>query len=124
MFKVDLSMMATRRAIKSFQFIQTIYQTSGIYTPQAKQYYSLNGKVLLILLSSLHFAIASFAYLIFEAESIGDMAYSYCLSLSLLLCFIFVMEYTLKIPNVLMLIEKFDEFIRKRKLFSFVFCVL
>lgn len=107
--------MASIAKIKSFQFTRNYYQTSGIYTPQANHSYSLNAKVLLNVFLFAALVTASFAYLLFKANSIGESAYSYCMSITLLWCTLLMTADTLKIPNILQLIEKYDEFIHKRK---------
>lgn len=109
------TVMAPTAKLKSFQFTRNYYQLSGIYTPQANQDYSLNAKVLLNLFLFVAYVAAAFAYLLFEANSIGENAYSYCMSITLLWCTVLLTADTLKIPNILQLIEKYDEFIHKSK---------
>lgn len=108
--------MDTRKKIESFRYIQTLYQTTGFYTPEEKQYCSLNKKVFRISLSFIPLFLLSFAYVLFEAKDIGDMAYSYCLSLCFLWATFLFPLYSMKIPNTLQLIENIDEFIRKSKM--------
>lgn len=102
---------------KPFQFIRALFQATGIYSPQLNENRLINTKVLLIFLCSAQFLVASIAYFMFEAESIGDLAYSYLLSLTLSMLLGFMIINTLKIPKILQLIEKFDEFIRTSKFF-------
>lgn len=64
--------------------------------------------------------MASIAYFLFKAEMIGDFAYSYLISVTVTLCFGFMITITLKIPKILQLIDQFDEFVRKSKFFLFL----
>lgn len=102
--------------IEFFQFIRTYYQTSAVYSSQANSNSSLNKHVLLILLCLVQLSICSIAFLLFDAKTIGDLAYSYCATLSILLVIIFLLTNAVKTSNILMLIEKYDEFIRKSQL--------
>lgn len=111
--------MATAAAgaeIKLFQFVRMHYQTTGMYSPQANQNHSLNKKVWLILLYFVQFQIASVAFFLFKAESIGELVLAYLVSLTFAFYLIAIPINTLKIPKTLQLIEQFDEFIRKSKL--------
>lgn len=102
--------------IKLFQFIQTHYQTTGMYSPsQADQNHSLNKNVWLIFLCFVQFEFTLVTFLLFKAESIGEMIISYLVSITFAFYVIVIPVSTLKIPKVLQLIEKFDEFIRKSK---------
>lgn len=109
--------------IKSFHFMRTLFQTTGIYSPQQNKNRSMNKKVLLILLCFVQFLIASCAYFLFKAKSIGDLAYSYLISFTLMVCLVYMIINTLKIPKTLQLIDKFDEFIRKSKTVSFLYFI-
>lgn len=97
---------ATANRIKSCVFIQTIFETMGMHSPQANQKISFNKKILMIFLCFALYLIASFAYFLYKTESIGDLAFSYSLSLSIMLCLILMIINTLKI-------RKYDELIRK-----------
>lgn len=108
--------MATNSRIKTFQFLRNIYQTSGFYKPEAKHYWSLNTKVLFILIYYNMFFVASSAYLLFKTKSIGDLIYSYCTTVTIIFGIVNFLVYPSKIPNTLLLIEKFDEIIHKSKL--------
>ena len=102
--------------IKLFQFIRYSYQTTNIYLSQTNANYSHNVKPLLILFSFIQLSIASAAFLLFKAKSIGDLAYSYCTTLSLVCCTPFLIINALKKSNILNLIEKLEVFIEKSKL--------
>lgn len=107
--------MDTRKKIESFQFVRMYYQTLGINSPEEKTYFSLNKNVFVFLVKNTILFILTFAYCLFEAESIGDRVYSYVLSITILWHVILVLVYFLKIPNTLEFIEKIDEFICKSK---------
>lgn len=113
--------MDTRKKIESFLFIRTYYQASGIYSPEEKTYFSLNKKVLLFSLRHTLFFILSLAHCLFEAKSIGDRAYSYGFSITLLWHVILFLVYPSQVPNTLKLTEKINEFICKSKV-EFIFC--
>lgn len=104
--------------IKLFQFIRTHYQTTRMYSSQTNSNCLLNINItfVFIFLYFIQILIASIAYLLFKAESIGDLAYSYLVSLSIILTIFFLVIHSLKASNILMLIEKYDEFIRKSEL--------
>lgn len=108
---------ANATSIKLFQFIRTHYQTNGIYSPQTNPNCSMNTKFLLILLYFILYLMASIAYLLFNAKTFGEFAYSYLLSLTIMLCFGFITVNALKIPKTLQLFEKFEEFIQKSEFF-------
>lgn len=110
--------MATTSAsaeIKLFQFIRMHYQATGMYSPQANQNHSLNNKVSLIFLCFVQFEIALVAFFLFKAESFGELILAYLVSLTFAFYLIAIPINTLKIPQILQLIERFDEFIRKSK---------
>lgn len=105
--------------IKSFEFIRTLFQALGMCSAsQPNKNHSINTKALLILLYFVLFLTASIAFFLFKAESIGTLAYSYLISLSILLCVGLIVVNALKILKSLRLIEKFDEFIQKSEFFS------
>lgn len=89
------------------------YQIKGIYSPQANQNCLINTKVLLILLLVVLFLIASVAFLLFKANTFGELAYSYLISLTLVLCLGFILIHALNNPKNLQLMEKYDQFIHK-----------
>lgn len=108
--------MAPRSKIKSFQFVQSLYLTTGTYTPETKQYGSFSRKGLITLII---WSLASFANIAFQAKSIGAVAFSYSASMTILTALFYVVFFPAQIPNSLSLFEKFDEFIQKSELKMF-----
>ena len=114
----------TIKSIETFQFIRAYYQTT------ANQSFSINTKLLLVIMYSVIFLIVSVAFFLFKAESIGDFAYSYLITITVTMCVGFEIIIKSKIPKTLQFLDKYDEFIRKREFqriyfipryFSFIF---
>lgn len=99
--------------IKYFRFLRTFYQDSDIFSPQIKLYGALSAKVWWILFIFTHFTLASVAFLFFKANTIGERAYSYYTTVTLIFCLSYFICNALKMPKIEELIENFDEFIRK-----------
>lgn len=118
---------STSVQIKLFHFIRTLVETTDIYSPH--QTSLLNRKVLLILLCFSQMLFASISFFLFEAQTIGEFAYSYLISLTIAICFGFMIEFALNLPNSLKLIGRFEELIQKSECFFyfteswFVHCV-
>lgn len=99
--------------IKYFRFLRTFYQDAAIFSPQIKLHGALSAKVWWILFVFVHFTLASVAFLFFKANTIGERAYSYYTTVTLIFCLSYFLCNALKMPKIVELIEDFDEFIRK-----------
>ena len=113
--------METRSKIKSFQFIQSLYQAKGFYLSEKKEYglFSKIGFVNIFILF-----LASLAYLVFKTKSIGDVTYSYSATMGLLFGSFCMLLFPIQIPSSLTLIERFDDFIQTSELGMFKFMFL
>lgn len=99
--------------LKLFLFIRTQYRIIAILQSQINPNHFFNKKVLSILFLYTQFLIALVAFMLFKAKSIGDVAFSYCMSISILLCVSFLIIAALKISNIFILIDEYEELIRK-----------
>lgn len=99
--------------LKFFQLVQNIYRMVGIYPPKLNQHCLLNSKISFFLLMVVQFYISSFAFLLFEANSIREMADSFYVASSELLCITYMIVSLWKISDILDLITKYERFIEK-----------
>lgn len=113
----------TAISIKSFRFLRTYYRTTGIYSFRQNQNRAINKKVAFICLYFVQFLMTTIAFLLFKAESIGDLAFAYLMSLTVIFYLVYIIAHTWKIPQILNLIEQYDEFIRESEL-NECFCPL
>lgn len=105
----------TAKPIKFFRIIREYYQTIGLYSSETNSNQFLNAKVLILTCSYIPFLFGLIGFL-FKAKTIGDLAFSYCGSLTIVLVIFSTMVNALKIPNIFILIDQYDEFIRKSEL--------
>lgn len=106
--------------IKLFQFVQNGYQIMGIYPSQSNRNVLLNAKNVYFSLTMIEMIISSMAFFVFQAESIEEFGQSFFVSITILYALVGLLITIWKIPNILMLIEHFDEFVGKRECGIFV----
>lgn len=107
--------MSATGIIKLFQYLRATYEFKGIYSTQSDPNHGPNGRVRFILISHIIMFVSSLAFLIFKARSIGEQTFSYYETVTLLFCLVYTVLHAEKIPEMLSLIEEFEEFIRKSK---------
>lgn len=109
--------------IKLFQSVQKFNQMTGIYPSQPNQNYSFNWRsVAILLLFTLTF-ISSIAFIVIEAESIPEYAQSFYICITELCIAMDFIAMCCKMRNVLQLIETYEEFIEKSRVFRFLECL-
>ena len=114
-FGVDFFLtMATE--LKLFQVVQSTFRSMGICRSESNQSNLLNAKTAFFLLSFVQLLCSSMPYLLYEAKSVGERADSFYVSLTNSVCLIYILLSMKKISNILKLIEQFQEFIQKSKL--------
>lgn len=102
------------KSVELFKFLQKSYQTIGFYPSQTGQIgCSFNLKNLFILLSILQLFLSSLAFFLFEAHSLFDYGTSFYTSITNLFSLIILAIILWKMTDILMLIEKFEEYIEK-----------
>lgn len=96
--------------IKLFQSVRNSYQTMGIYSPHP------NWKKLFIWLSLVMAFISRFGYFVFEAKFAEENGFQsfYETFLVLIVLGVFLQELW-QMPEILQLIEMFDDFIKRSK---------
>lgn len=116
---ITLFVIMANTKIKLFHFLQKIYGQSGIRPSQSNHNFkSLNLKYLFVLFVIIQFSITSLAYFIFKAKSIGQLADSFYMFLSAVAGVAFLTIMNSKIDDIHKLIENFEAFIQKSKVFS------
>lgn len=106
------------RAITStmqlFQLVLKHLQTMGIYSIQSNKTHSFNSRILFFSLFIMLLFTAMTVYFLFGAKTIPEYANSFYRSIAELSVF---MDFGLTIwllPNILMMIENYENFIEKR----------
>lgn len=104
-------------AIKLFKFLQGCYCLVGIDSPPPnRQSGSLNFKNLIVILFFVQYLAASFAFFLFKANSAYEYGYSFFNALTELTMLVYYPNIILKMPDILKLIERYEEFIEKSEL--------
>lgn len=83
--------------------------------PQSNQNYTQNSKTLLFLLSFIQMFISSAAFFLFQAKSMQEYFKTLSVIITIFVCVIYISICKWKMVDILQLIEKFEEFIRKSK---------
>lgn len=107
--------MAKTSEIKLFQSMLKFCQMMGIHPTVANQTYRFNGRNLTFLLSTAQVFTTTAAFFIFRAQTLQEHASTFHGFLTKFTMFIFVLIHTREMPNTLELIQKFEDFIEKRK---------
>lgn len=99
---------------KLLQFTQKVYQDMGTRTTQSNSNHrSINWRNIFMLTSFIQLFISSFAFLIFEADSIVDAGTSFYVASTEICCIIYYLINMQKMPKILKLIENFEKFVEK-----------
>lgn len=101
-------------SIKLFQYLQSRHQAVGIYPPGPNQHSgSFNSKNSIFIFFFAQGWIASFAFFLFEAKSAYDYGFSFYVIITELATLAYYSITILKMPDILTLIEKYEELIEK-----------
>lgn len=105
-----------RAKLKLFQFLQQIIANNGIRSSQLSFYFkTFNYKILFAFLVMIQFGISSVAYMIFQANSIGQRADTLYMSITEVTCLSLLAYNISKFDSTQELIENCEKFIEKRK---------
>lgn len=96
--------------MKLFQRLYKIYRFTGTY-PSSQQNYTLNARNLFILLTLILYLAAIIAFILYEASNVRELAESFFEILTTFEAIVTFLVHFWKIPNVLVLIDKFNEHI-------------
>lgn len=100
---------------KLFQSFKRYNRVLGIHPTQSNQSYSFNLKSAIILSLYTSVFISTGSYLLFKAQTIPEFAQSFCLSVTCFFIFMDFMAMSLGNRDILLLIEKMEEFIQKSR---------
>lgn len=113
---ITLSVIMARTKLKLFQFLQQIIANNEIRSSQLSFYFkTFNYKILFAFLVMIQFGISSVAYMIFQANSIGQRADSLYMSITEVTCLSLLAYNISKFDSTQELIENCEKFIEKRK---------
>lgn len=101
--------------IKLFHSVQKFNQTLGIHPSRPDQRYSFNFSSAIVLLLIVLTFISSVAYFLYKAKTIEEHVQTFYISLTALCITIDFLTMCWKMTNILQLIEKYEEFIKKSK---------
>ena len=104
------SIVAMAGSIKLFQFVQSIYQTMGIYSHQLNQHFVFNIRKMYFLFGITFFIIGHFGY--FLSEKTYETFYRF---ISQLITLLDLMLTIWRMPTILHLIETCEKFIDRSK---------
>lgn len=107
--------------MKSFQSLSQFYQISGIFPLQPNQNCLLNSKNSYFLISMLTLLITTASFSFFKTASIADYGKSFYGVISVLIYSINFLITIYKSTDIFKLIDKFDKFMEKSKLFFSLF---
>lgn len=99
--------------IKLFQLTQVYFQILGIYPTKPNQKYSFDVTSVFVLLLMIVLFISTVTFFLLEAETVEEYLHTFYFSSSdfgFILCFLVNVW---KMPNILQLIENYEEFTRK-----------
>lgn len=96
-----------------FQFFRKFSEMMGVLPINQNQTYSINFKILSILIVLLHFFMSSMVFLIFKSKSIGEYEYSFFMSISAIVGIALFLITIWKMPIISNLIAEFQEIIEK-----------
>lgn len=102
---------------KLFRSVQKCYQTLGVYPfqPENVRTCVLNRKILLAMFLYVQQCIAAVTFFLIEANSVLDYAVSFYTYISMLFCVYYFIILIRKMPQIIELIEKFQQFMEKSK---------
>lgn len=105
-----------------FHLVQKGYQSLGIYATikSNRNAPKFNWKNLFFLTCYLMLFVTSMAYMLFEANMIGEIADSIFMCLTTLTCAVYFVASIYKITNILELIGEFEKFVEKSKFMNHI----
>lgn len=101
--------------MKVLQCVQNSYRMLGIHRPQPNRPSSMSSKNLLILLIMVQAFISTTAFCLFDGKTVSDYGYSFYTSVTVLFNTGYFLVNIWKIETILVLIERIEGFIGKRK---------
>lgn len=102
--------------MKIFQFDQEFYEIFQLNPNHPDQRCSFTMKTLFIVAGMVLLLISSVAFVLFEANSIDEYAFSFFSSTAIMVCTIQWLAVIWERPNLRELIENMEQFIEKREL--------
>lgn len=116
LISIQLDIVAMANQTKLFHSLRQLYQTLGIYPSEASQTYRFEWKTIFFVASTGLLFITSFAFFLFEAETVDDYGTSFYTSVSQ--CTqtsnIFIMIW--RMPIIVELLKKFERLTELSKL--------
>lgn len=97
--------------VKLFHFIRNYYQKLGIYPHR-----SFNLKNVLFISAMIQMSVATGAYFLFKAKNLDEMGTTFYATNSVISAIFYFVSNIQQSENILLLIEKLDEFIKQSKL--------
>lgn len=101
--------------MKLFQQLLKFYQTMGLFRPESDRNREQKARTLFFLLSFIQLLMSSGAFVLFQAKSIREHIASLSVTITLIVCAIFISICTRKMADTLKLIENLEEFIERSK---------
>lgn len=103
-------------SIKLFRWIRKMYRIIGIYpVSKSKQNALTKWRKLIIFMSLMTMLTASNAFILFEAETTAERATGFSTSALVSAILVFFLILMLEVKNIIKLIRKFEDFVRKNK---------
>lgn len=103
-----------------FHSLRQLYQILGIYSSETNQTHLFNWRVIFVTSSMILAFITSFAFFLWEAETIDDYGTSFYGSITQLCSVHNFLTIVWKMPLILELFRKFETFIESSKLFYLI----
>lgn len=100
---------------KLFHSLRQLYQMLGIYSSETNQNFLFNWKIVFIASSMILFFIGSFAFFLWEAETVDDYGSSFYTSISQLCTTNYYLILVWRMPAILELFKNFEDFIESSK---------
>lgn len=113
-FSIFIMAGRVRNSVKLFQKLQNIYFKLGIFCPsQTDRIFFINARNLFFLISLTQMLMLSLEFLLFEAKSTIEFGISFYSTITELGCLFNFLMITWKMPKILDLIGKLENFIEK-----------
>lgn len=111
-----LSIATMDSPLKLFQVVKTILRIIGIYSsePNPKQC-SVNARNTIFLICNAQITFTTFAFLLFEADSLFDYGFGFFASISLINCTVIYLLFMGRYENTMNFIETCEKFVEKSK---------
>lgn len=105
----------SRCKMKLFQHLLKFLEALGIFIQKSSQDWKQKSRTLFYLLSPIQLIAPTGAFFLFQAKSIREYIQSLNVTIMVSICVVLILISTWKINDILELIEKFEQFIEKRK---------